>query len=153
LFEIEKSALLHSLKGDVKCAEFLWYQHLPLCLWVVEAKTSCPTSTEAPALRDKLVNTMTLCVATLLGQHAGYAHELPPELSLNDLTHWDTNFLIVLAKPQPEQWLVMLQNEMNKLMLPFLKTWGFKKSSVKVVTVNKATTLGLPILSNAHDPQ
>lgn len=160
LFEVEKSALLHSLKGDVKCAEFVWYQHAKLCLWVIEAKTTLPThnatlhlkDNEILKLRDKLVNSFNLCVASMLGIHTDSRSELPNNLSLDTIAQWSAYFLVVLAKePEETRWLPPLQKELNRLMLPFLKTWGLDATSVRVVMPTEAQKLGLPIISNQHD--
>jgi hypothetical protein len=156
LFKVEESNLYQSIRNQgVRCVEFLWYQTAKCHLWVVEAKNTCPRDDEIEGLCEKLINGFNLTMALALGSHATYQHELPQAFNSESLCLKEVKFIIVRAqepkyayKEAPQ----LIEDKLIKRMRLFLKTWGLKPTSVKVLSAIKAKKQGLPIISNNPAP-
>ena len=144
-FYIEKSQLYTKIKCDgVKIAEFLLLKtdsDKPPVLWVVEAKSNAPKKTDKliEEVRQKMVNAMSLCWATLLGREA-HRHaeaELPDAFKTLDLSQIKVKFVLVIKNHQMA-WLPPVQDALTKALRSTVKIWGLGSDSVIVLNEERA---------------
>lgn len=154
-FRIERSATYTALKDEVKIAEFLLLQDSSgerPCLWIVEAKESSPNVREHPdsedsntyvdSIREKLVNSLSLGLALGLGRHPKTEHELPGPFKEVDLSKTRVRFGLII-KNSKKDWLPPIQEKMNKVMRPTIKTWALGPNSLVVMNEAMAKKHGL----------
>lgn len=133
VFAIEKSALYSRLGNGVKVAEFLLLRPRrgkPPAVWIIEAKTSAPkinNDADFPRfiheIHEKLLNSLALTMAALLGRHGAKAkEELPAEFQALDLAKAEFFFILVIREHKID-WLPPLQGELAKSLKATIKSW------------------------------
>ncbi|TCP12531.1 hypothetical protein [Simplicispira metamorpha] len=145
-FYIEKSACYRQVGQGVKMAEFLLLrqQEQGPTLWVVEAKSSCPSEFTAymDEIRVKLTNAFMLGVAACLGRHTAAKEELPEAFKNLALKTASFRFVLVI-KGAPDEHLAALQNTLGAVLKPVIKTWAMSPTSVVVLNEIRAQKYGL----------
>ena len=150
-FRIEKSNIYKNLGHGVKIVEFLLFRQnsQPPKIWVVEAKFSAPRPENKldfdkfiGEIREKLVNALTLAVASCLKRHESAETELPELFKTLDLMNSDFR-LVLIIKGHRENWLPPLQDALKKALHPTVKTWGLSAMAVAVINDEKARELEL----------
>ncbi|MCU0523229.1 MAG: hypothetical protein MUF72_00210 [Elainella sp. Prado103] len=149
-FYIERCETYQSIQDGVKIAEFLLLRHSQNdpTVWIVEAKSSTPRPETQPnfdnfiaEIREKLVNALTLSVATCLKRHSTCG-ELPNSFQMLDLK--TTKFrLILVVNGHQTDWLPPLQDALKQALQPMVKTWNLSPTSVVVLNDVLARSQGL----------
>lgn len=151
-FHIEKSAAYLKIQDGVQMAEFLLMRNQagqPPVMWVIEAKSSSPRPETAPnfdefidEIRAKLMNGLTLGIASILLRHASAKAELPAPFKQLNLSN--TGFRLVLViKGHQESWLAPLQDALKKSLHATIKTWGLSATAVAVINDSMARERGI----------
>lgn len=151
-FKIEESQIYQRIQQGVKMAEFIWLDAKPdksPKVFIVEAKSSTPRSENQPdfdgfieAVRCKLVNAMSLMLATCLKRHALAESELPETFQALDLKNVEFRFILVV-KDHKFEWLSPLQEALTKALRPTIKTWALSANAVVVLNADLACQYGL----------
>lgn len=151
-FPVERSALYAGLGEGIKMVEFMLVRPSAngvTNLFCVEAKTTMPQQGNQPRfdesfaeIRDKMLNALLLFLGARLGRHAGAAGELPAGMRALDLATAEVKFILVVSSAQKD-WLDPLQNKMNHVMRPIVKTFNIAPPSVVVVDTEGARKYGL----------
>ena len=135
VFDIEHSRLYASIShADVKTVEFVFLRNdSSLTFEVVEAKSSAPKETDefTREIREKFVNTITLCWATVLKRHPRFHEELPLRIREMNLPQVRVRLILVIKNHQWD-WLPPVQDALRKAMRSTMKTWGFLHDDVLV---------------------
>jgi hypothetical protein len=149
-FYIEKSEIYKKIQYGVKIAEFLLLRSLEQksTVWIIEAKSSTPKSTNQPSfddfieeIREKFINTLTLSVAICLQRHLT-CEELPHSFQMLDLK--ETGFkLILVIKEAQEEWLPPFQDALKKSLHSTIRTWNLSPTCVVVLNETMARSKGL----------
>jgi len=151
-FRIEQSRTYQAVQDGVRMAEFILLRMhengLPH-VWIVEAKSSSPRPENEPnfadfigEIRDKLVNALTLGVASILNRHPIAAAELPELFrNLNLTTACFRLVLIINGHQKP--WLSPLQDALRSELRATSMTWGLGANAVAVINHEDARRFGL----------
>ena len=153
-FYIEKSNIYKNLGHGVKIVEFVLLrqksQSLKVCL--VEAKSSAPRPENKLdfdnyicEIKEKLVNALTLVIASCLKRHKSAETELPELFKMLDLKNSDFQ-LILIINGHSESWLPPLLDALKIALHPTVKTWGLSAKAVAVINDKMAVELGLVAL-------
>ncbi|MBI4660697.1 MAG: hypothetical protein HY735_17815 [Verrucomicrobia bacterium] len=151
-FHIEKSATYAAIQEGVRMGEFFLLRRQegkPPVVLVVEAKSSAPRPESNPnfgdyisEIREKLVNGLTLGVASCLRRHASAAAELPEPFQTLDLT--SSGFRLVLViNAHKKEWLPPLQDALVSALHPTTQTWALGANAVAVINEEGARKHGL----------
>ena len=151
-FPVERSKLYAGLGEGIKMVEFMLVRpgkNGVTNLLCVEAKTTMPQQGNQPRfdesfteIRDKMLNALLLFLGARLGRHAGAADELPAGMRELDLATAGVKFVLVVSNARKD-WLDPLQNKMNNVMRPIVKTFNLDPLSVVVVDPAGARKHGL----------
>lgn len=151
-FYIEKSETYKRIEKHVQIAEFLLIQEKKgkTEVWVVEAKSSSPRPGQQKfddyiiEIYEKLVNGLSLGIASCLRRHSLAVSELPDKF--NELDMAETGFqLILVINGHEEDWLAPLQDALSNKLRPIVKTWALSPNSVHVINDQMAKKFGLII--------
>lgn len=140
-FRLETCSVYRKIRDGVPIAEFLLLRerHGSSVVWVVEAKSSSPRP-ESPErfddfiddIRRKLLNGLSLGIASILGRHELEPDELPASLAGLNLS--STEFRLVLAiLGHPADWLPPLQDALRAALKETTRTWAIPPGSVVVM--------------------
>lgn len=150
-FYIEKSVTYQRLGDGVKMAEFLLLRQngKSPTVWIIEAKSSSPRPETQPnfdefisEIRDKLINGLTLGVATCLERHQTAELELPELFKKLSLKAVDFKLILVI-KGHKDDWLQPLNDELRKQLNSTIKTWGLSPNAVAAINDTMARQHGL----------
>ena len=146
-FHIERSECYSQVQEGVQMAEFLLLRHsegVAPCVWVVEAKSSCPRKLDGymEDIRAKLTNGFLLGLAACLGRHPAASEELPQAFKALDARETTFRFVLVV-NGVPDEYLPELQSSLALKLRPLLKTWALPPVSVAVLNPGRAQKHGL----------
>jgi hypothetical protein len=141
-FYIEQSKTYERIKDQVHMVEFLLIRRtenqIPV-VWVVEAKSSAPRPDNEinfkeyiRIISEKLTNGLSLGIASILRRHLGTFDEIPDAFRNLDLSR--TSFRMVLViNGHKKEWMVPLQDSINRELTSTKKIWGLSPTSVLVI--------------------
>ena len=156
-FYIEESEVYKGISKDhVKMAEFLLLHtnnstasNNKSQVWIVEAKSSSPHPKNdedfkrfIDEIKEKLINALSLGLASGLGRHPQFKSELPSEFTEIKLSQIQVKFVLVMRE-HPESDLEQLQETLEEELRPTIRTWGFGPNSVAVFNEALARENGL----------
>ncbi|KKZ12686.1 MAG: hypothetical protein TE42_03560 [Candidatus Synechococcus spongiarum SP3] len=150
-FHIEKSKVYGTIRNyGVKMVEFLLLRtndntisNKILEIWIVEAKSTPPRDdNEIGAIRDKLINALSLGLASALERHPQFKSELPSAFTEISLSQVQVKFALVM-RDHPESDLEQLEETLEKELRPTIRTWDFGPNSVAVLNEALARENGL----------
>ena len=149
-FCIEKSQTYRQVQDKVHMAEFLLLQprsNRPPRILVVEAKSSSPRTGDQTRfkqfiaeIQQKLLNGLTLGVASRLMRHQAAEAELPADFKALDLAIVEFR-LVLIINGHKAAWLVDLQDALTRELHATVRTWG--KMAVVVLNEEGARRHGL----------
>ena len=138
IFQIEKSSLYAELSDKVKITEFILVKTSQK-INIIEAKSSSPQpekkvdyKTFIREIYEKFVNTFSLTLALVLKRFPSEYETLPGNLKNIDVSKVKCIFILVIHGHE-EKWLPPIQDSLNQLLYPFLKTWALDSASVIVM--------------------
>ena len=148
-FHIEASRVDKAMQGGVKMAELLWLRTNNSIsnnnpeIWIIEAKSSAPHPDNSSGkfeefidkIKKKLINALSLGLASVLERHPQAEQELPCAFKTINLSRVQVKFVVVL-KDHPDKALLPITRRLKKALLPTIKTWAFDPLSV--ITLNEA---------------
>ncbi|MFN0080445.1 MAG: hypothetical protein ACKVY0_28585 [Prosthecobacter sp.] len=151
-FRIETSETYKAIQEGVMMAEFLLIRDSQgkRQVWIVEAKKSSPQKVADPQrfdefigeLRDKLLNGLSLGLASMLGRHLAAENELPQAFRDLDLKLAEFR-LIVVINGHRDEWLPPLDDALKIALHSTIKTWALGANSVAVLNDKMARKHGL----------
>ena len=159
-FHIEESQVYGTIRNHgVKMVEFLLLRTNDNIIknnspdnpeiWIVEAKSSspCPDNKSnfkkfIDEIREKLINALSLGLASVLGRHEKFKPELPSAFTKISLSLVQVKFVVVM-KNHPESALPPLKDALERALRPIIKSWGFAPNSVIVLNKALARKYGL----------
>lgn len=150
-FYIEKSDTYQKIQDGVKMAEFLLLRvkNDAAEILIVEAKSSSPQPGTQPnfnefigEIREKMVNGLSLGIASLLKRHETAAAELPNPFKKLDLSSMDFRFILIV-KGHEDAWLDPVKDALSEALRSTVKTWALSPSAVKVYNDKFAREKGL----------
>ncbi|MFW9082153.1 hypothetical protein ACOI9X_23195 [Pseudomonas sp. P2757] len=147
LFPIETSPLAKSLGEGLKLTEFVLlrdFANKPQEAWFIEAKSSAPKETTifVEEIRQKFTNSVQLTIAACLKRHTGSEEYLSADFLDLDLENCGIKCILVINS-FPKEWMVNLQDALNKAMNSLAKTLGLKPGSVIVINDEMARARNL----------
>lgn len=148
-FHVEASRVYKAMQDGVKMAEFLWLRTNNSIsnnnpeIWIIEAKSSAPHLDNSSGkfeefidkIKQKLINALSLGLASVLTRHPQAELELPCAFKTINLSRVQVKFVVVL-KDHPDKALLPITRRLKKALLPTIKTWAFDPLSV--ITLNEA---------------
>ncbi|MCY4174304.1 MAG: hypothetical protein OXF25_09655 [Cyanobacteria bacterium MAG CAR3_bin_5] len=155
-FYVEASKVYEAIQDGVKIAEFLLLRNNgstsnnnPV-IWIVEAKSSSPHPDNPSGnfgrfideIKQKLVNALSLGLASVLGRHPQDEPELPFAFKKLRLSQVQVKFVVVM-KDHPDDALSPITDALKEALHPTIKTWAFDPASVIVLNEALAREHGL----------
>lgn len=153
-FYIEKDETIqkinkHAKKGEgVQVAEFLLLETKDdqVKIFIVEAKTTSPRPENSnryiDEIKQKLANSLALFAALYLQRHSATNSELSDHFRHLELAK--VKFVLILViKNSKEEWLIPVQDALQKALKSTVKIWNLAPTSVVVLNEDGARKHGL----------
>ena len=131
-FHIEESEVYEAIQNGVKMAEFLLLRTNDIAsnnnfeIWIVEAKSSAPNHKNLSdfgkfidEIKQKLINALSLGLASVLGRHPKAEPELPCAFKKINPSRVQVKFVVVM-KEHPEKDLPPLKDVLEEALRPTL---------------------------------
>lgn len=152
-YHIERSSGLASLGSHVKISEFvvrLVSNDGQDYLAIVEAKSSIPRDSDDffANIREKLVNTFTLLMLSVVGRQPVMSGELPVRIRNFSFATSAIRLFVVIPR-LPNEHLAAITDKFRQVLQVERKTWNLQYSDLWVLNEEKARQQGL-IVENAR---
>jgi hypothetical protein len=138
VFLIEQSRVYKEIGNNVKIAEFV-LEKSSQKINIFEVKSSSPQpknsedyDTFIRSIYEKFVNTFSLTLALILKRFPSHYEVLPERLEKIEVSNFKCLFVLVIYGHK-EEWLLPIQDSLNKSLSSFFKIWNLPPTSVIVI--------------------